>query len=169
MLWTTRFSRESAGSIKPGQENAKYVSKRAAEQSGSFISYNESMMIRRRADMQEPKDMIFEQDETDGFRVSLCPTESSKNGNGAVHGGVIFLLCEETMARYMRHAGKRGAAAEANIHYYRPAWIGEKMTASVSERKIGKRLGTYLIEVKNEKGDLLAETMITISYFQQPI
>ena len=49
--------------------------------------------------MQEPEDMIFEQDETDGFRVSLCPTESSKNGNGAVHGGVIFLLCEETMAR----------------------------------------------------------------------
>ena len=48
--------------------------------------------------MQEPEDMIFEQDETDGFRVSLCPTESSKNGNGAVHGGVIFLLCEETMA-----------------------------------------------------------------------
>ena len=49
--------------------------------------------------MQEPEDMIFEQDETDGFRVSLCLTESSKNGNGAVHGGVIFLLCEETMAR----------------------------------------------------------------------
>ena len=119
--------------------------------------------------MLEPEDMIFEQDETDGFRVSLCPTESSKNGNGAVHGGVIFLLCEETMARYMHHVGKRGAAAEANIHYYRPAWIGEKMTAFVSERKIGKRLGTYLIEVKNEKGDLLAETMITISYFQQPV
>ena len=52
--------------------------------------------------MQEPKDMIFEQDETNGFRVSLCPTESSKNGNGAVHGGVIFLLCEETMARYIK-------------------------------------------------------------------
>ena len=43
------------------------------------------------------------------------------------------------------------------------------MTASVSERKIGKRLGTYLIEVQNEKGDLLAETMITISYFRQPV
>ena len=114
--------------------------------------------------MQEPKDMEFIQDETDGFRVSCVPSESSRNPNGTVHGGVIFLLCEEAIARYLVHKGRKGAAAEADIHYYRPAQIGERMTAAVTERKIGRRLGSYLLEVKNDCGQLLADTVITIAY-----
>ena len=37
--------------------------------------------------MLEPGMILFEQDETDGFRVSCTPTEYSRNINGTVHGG----------------------------------------------------------------------------------
>ena len=64
----------------------------------------------------------------------------------------------------MKYRGLQGAAADAHIHYYRPALLNERMNAYISERKIGKRLGSYLVEIKNEAGILLAETMITVSF-----
>ena len=78
------------------------------------------------------------------------------------------MLCEESIARYILHMGRKGAASDAHIHYYRPAKIGERMTCSVTERKVGKRLGTFLLEVRNDAGVLLAETMTTIAFLEYP-
>ena len=114
----------------------------------------------------EPGLMEFYQDETNDFSVSCIPSEYSRNINGTVHGGVILLLCEEAIARYIVRKGRKGAAAEVHIHYYRPAGVGERITATVTERKVGRKLGIYLIEVRNNAGVLLADTVTTIAFFE---
>ena len=106
---------------------------------------------------------IIQESETP-FAVSYCPTEEDKNVNGMVHGGVIFYLCDDAVGRYVTAQGKVGAAADGSIHYYRPARLHEKLTATVIERKVGRRLGVYLVEAKNEQGKLIADALFTIAF-----
>ena len=84
------------------------------------------------------------------FSFSFTPSSTDANINGVTHGGVLYYLCDEMIGRYVTAMGRKGAAADANVHYYRPAPIGEEIIATVSERKIGKRLGTFLVELKKQ-------------------
>lgn len=96
---------------------------------------------------------------------SFTPQASDVNINGVTHGGVLYYLCDEVIGRYITAIGRKGAAAEAGIHYYRPVKIGTQLTAVITERKAGKRLGTYLVELKS--GDLLmADAIFTISFLE---
>ena len=100
------------------------------------------------------------------FCLSYCPSKKDANINNVTHGGVLFYLCDEAIGRYFTAKGMKGAAADASIHYYRPAPIGEKLLIQVTERKVGKRLGTYLVELKDEKSVLLAEALFTIAFLK---
>lgn len=108
--------------------------------------------------------MDFIQESVSPFAVAYVPTAEDQNVNGAVHGGVIFHLCDEAVGRYVTSLGKTGAAADADIHYYRPARIGERLTARISERKMGRRLGVLLAEVRNERDQLIADALFTIAF-----
>ena len=101
------------------------------------------------------------------FAVAYRPTEADANINGAVHGGVLFYLCDEAIARYVTSLGRAGAAANADIHFYYPARVGAKLTATVSERKTGRRLGAYLVEVKDAQGKLLADALFTVAFSEK--
>ncbi|MBO4301888.1 hotdog fold thioesterase [Methanosarcinaceae archaeon] len=114
--------------------------------------------------MYVPGKTEFIEGNSEIFTLSCCPSADDLNVNGTVHGGFIFFLCDEAIGRYVTASGKTGAAADADIHYYRPGKAGEKMTVSVTERKTGRRLGIYLTEVRNENGVLLADAMFTIAF-----
>lgn len=114
--------------------------------------------------MFELRDVEFVQESNEPFCISYCPNEKNNNTNGTVHGGVIFLICDEIVGRYFNNMSRKGAAADANIHYYRPAMANEKIYATLKERKVGKKLGSYLVEVTNEKNKLVAEAMFTIAF-----
>ncbi len=98
------------------------------------------------------------------FTISYMPTPDDKNINGVVHGGVIFHLCDEAIGQYVTLSGKSGAAADANIHFYRPAMINEKLSATVSERKVGRKLGIYLVEVTGDEGKRIADSLFTVAF-----
>lgn len=114
--------------------------------------------------MFELRDIDMIEELGDVFRLSFVPSDKNLNVNGKIHGGIMFTLCDEAIGRYVTAQGRVGAAADANIHYYRPANAGEKMTATVIERKVGKKLGIYLVELKNEEGKLLADSLFTIAF-----
>lgn len=101
------------------------------------------------------------------FSIAYQTEEKDQNVNGAVHGGVIFHLCDEAVGQYVTRQGRIGAAADANIHYYRPARIGETLTAAVTERKVGRRLGVYWVEVKNEARKAVADALFTVVFSQE--
>lgn len=110
------------------------------------------------------KDVDFILESEEPYCISLCPSKENANINGSVHGGVIFLLCDEVIGRYVTSKGVKGAAANADIHYYRPAMPEERLYATVKERKVGKRLGVYMVEVTNEQGKLIADTSFSIAF-----
>ncbi|MBR1796505.1 MAG: hotdog fold thioesterase [Clostridiales bacterium] len=107
-------------------------------------------------------DIIY--DENDPSSASFVPTEEHVNINGVVHGGVLFFLCDDLIGHYVTAQGLKGAAADSNMHFYRPATVGKRLTARVNERKTGKRLGTYLIDIKDEDGRLIADVMFTVAF-----
>ena len=100
----------------------------------------------------------------DCSELSFVPLKEHANVNGFVHGGVLFYVCDELIGRYVTAKGMKGAAADAGIHYYRPAIVGQKLMVKVSERKVGKRLGTYLVTVTNEEGKIVADSMFTAAF-----
>lgn len=109
------------------------------------------------------KNDIIEEFEN-GFSIYYIPSEKDTNVNGSVHGGVLFWLCDEAIGRYVTSKGLKGAAADSNIHFYRPAKINERLTATVSERKVGRKLGIYLVELRNAEGKLLADSLFTVVF-----
>lgn len=114
--------------------------------------------------MFEFKDVDIVVEEGEDFSISYCPSEQNLNVNGKLHGGIMFLLCDEAIGRYVTAMGRIGAAADANIHYYRPGNAGEKIIATVFERKVGRKLGIFLVELKNEQGKLLADSLFTVAF-----
>ena len=104
-------------------------------------------------------------EDSEKFQLSYIPTEENRNANGVVQGGISYLLCDEAVGRYVTcELGRAGAASEGSIHYYRPAAVGEKMIATVNVRKLGKKLGIFLVELTSEKGVLLADCMFTVAF-----
>ena len=97
---------------------------------------------------------------------SFTPSPLEANMNGVTHGGILAYFCDEVLGRYVTSLGRKGAAVGVEIHFYRPAPIGDRITATVSERKAGKRLGTYLVELKNSNNQLLADALFTISFLE---
>ena len=98
------------------------------------------------------------------FSLRYTTTEKDTNINGTVHGGILFYVCDEAIGRYVKHLGRVGAAADANIHYYHPVRLGQTITAELHERKVGKKLGIFLVEAKDEQGRLLADALFTVAF-----
>ena len=112
--------------------------------------------------MFEVRDLDIIQESTDPFTISFIPSDANLNVNGVIHGGILSLLSDEVVGRYVTSKGRKGAAADMNMHFYRPAVAEKKILATISERKVGKRLGTYLVELKDEKGTLIADAIFTV-------
>lgn len=114
--------------------------------------------------MFELKDIDFIEERGEHFSLSFVPSDKNLNVNGTVHGGIIPLLCDEAVGRYVTSLGLKGAAADANVHYYRPAFPNQVMKATIFERKVGRKLGVYQIEVTNPEGKLIADAMFTVAF-----
>lgn len=114
--------------------------------------------------MFELNGMDFVQESESPFCISITPNEKNVNVNGTIHGGILFLICDEIVGRYVSGQGIKGAAADSDIHFYRPALPNEKIFATISERKVGKKLGVYLVELKNPAGKALADAVFTVAF-----
>ena len=104
------------------------------------------------------------QESTEPFVISFVPGEEHANINGTVHGGILFYISDDIIGRYVTHMGRVGAAADSSIHYYRPGIVGKKLFATIFERKIGKRLGTFLVELKDEDDKLICDSIFTVAF-----
>lgn len=101
------------------------------------------------------------QESYEPFVRSYTSPACNNNINGFVHGGITFWLCDDMIGKYVTHIGRKGAASEANIRYYRPIPADTKLFITLLPRKEGKRLSNFLIEVKDETGKMYADAMIT--------
>jgi len=89
-------------------------------------------------------------------RVSMRVRADMINGHGICHGGLIFALADSAFACACNSHGDNTVAAGAAIEFLLPAREGDLLTASAHERWRTGRSGNYEIEVRNQRGDVVA-------------
>jgi acyl-CoA thioesterase len=88
-------------------------------------------------------------------RVKLTVAPEHKNGAGTVHGGALFTLADFAFAVASNSHGTLAVAATAHISFLQAVTEGT-LTAEAREIGVGRKLGTYTVEIKNDQGELVA-------------
>jgi acyl-CoA thioesterase len=71
------------------------------------------------------------------------------NGNGQVHGGMVFTLADVAFACASNSHGPVSVAAGASIEFLRPAALGDELVAVAVERLQSGRTRLYDVTVRS--------------------
>ncbi|WP_340820834.1 hotdog fold thioesterase [Methanolobus sp. WCC4] len=74
---------------------------------------------------------------------------------GTVHGGAIFTLADMAFAAASNSHGNVAVAINADISFVKAAFEGT-LCAEAKETSISPKISTYVINVTDEKGDIVA-------------
>lgn len=77
------------------------------------------------------------------------------NSAGTVHGGAVYALADAVFAAASNSHGTLAMAIEVSMSYMKAVREGT-LTAEAEEVSLNPKLATYVIPVKDEKGDLVA-------------
>ena len=83
------------------------------------------------------------------------------NSAGCVHGGVVFSLADAAFSAAANSHGVLALSIDANISYFSALSEGT-LTAEAREAARNPKLATYLIEVRDEGGALIAHFRGTV-------
>jgi acyl-CoA thioesterase len=97
-------------------------------------------------------------DMAEGYARGELSIIQEKHGNtiGSVQGGVIFTLADAVGGTAALSRGSSVTTVDANINYLRAALNVKKLIAEAKERKAGKNILVYDVEVTDETGRLIA-------------
>ena len=87
-------------------------------------------------------------------------TSSSMNPHGMGHGGFIFGLADTACGVAAVTGGLKGITVNGSINYLHPA-KGEYIRVEAKAVNVGKTIGTYEASVYDDKGALIAISIIT--------
>lgn len=78
------------------------------------------------------------------------------NGFGVSHGGVVFSFADSAFAFACNTHGMITVAVDNSITYPAPIHPGDVLTAVAREEAASRRLGYYVVEVRNQHDVLVA-------------
>lgn len=99
-------------------------------------------------------------------KMPLC--EDHWNGLGFVQGGAIFTLADLAFAAASNSHGTVAVGVNVSINFMKAAKTGV-LTAEAKEVSRNFKLGTYLVEVKDDQGDLVASFQGMVYRKKDPI
>jgi acyl-CoA thioesterase len=88
--------------------------------------------------------------------VEMKLSEQMKNIFGVTHGGAVFSLIDGAFEAAANSHGTVAVALNVNVSYINPAMPGDTLIAQAKEFSKSRKISTYHIQVKNEKGVLIA-------------
>jgi acyl-CoA thioesterase len=88
--------------------------------------------------------------------VTMRVRRDMVNGHGICHGGLVFALADSAFAFACNSHGDNTVAAGASIEFLKPAREGDVLHAAAAERWRAGRSGIYEIEVRDQRGELVA-------------
>jgi acyl-CoA thioesterase len=92
-----------------------------------------------------------------GFaRMKMVVREDMLNAAGVCQGGAIFSFADFAFAVASNVYGKVALATGASISFANPAFEGEELVATATEKNRTRRTGLYEVEVKKSTGELVA-------------
>nr|WP_319271478.1 hotdog fold thioesterase [uncultured Draconibacterium sp.] len=97
-----------------------------------------------------------------GYAKSIMEIKPSHyNSVGIVHGGALFTLADFTFAVASNSHGRVALAIDAEISFFKATSTGT-LTAEAKEISLNGKLGTYLVEIKNEANEHIAHFKGTV-------
>ena len=100
--------------------------------------------------------MIIESCAPGRATVTMPIRSDMVNGHRICHGGLIFALADSAFAFACNSHGDNTVAAGASIDFLAPGREGDILRAVATERWRAGRSGLYEIEVRNQRGELVA-------------
>ncbi|MFO1037180.1 MAG: hydroxyphenylacetyl-CoA thioesterase PaaI [Geminicoccaceae bacterium] len=89
-------------------------------------------------------------------RLRMPVREDMLNGHGTCHGGIIFTFADSAFAFACNARNEVTVAQGAQISFVRPARGGDVLEAHAAEVTRAGRTGVYDVEVRDQKGHLIA-------------
>jgi acyl-CoA thioesterase len=89
--------------------------------------------------------------------LSLTVTAAMTNGHKTCHGGYIFTLADSAFAFACNSYNQNTVAQHCSVTFLRPAFEGDRLTATARELSRIGRGGIYDIKVTNQNGEHVAE------------
>ncbi|MCL6087535.1 MAG: hotdog fold thioesterase [Actinobacteria bacterium] len=122
---------------------------------------NHILEIKNRIE-SEPYARIFKikvEELREGYsKVSMLATKDFDNMFSITQGGAIFSLADFAFAAAVNAYKNIAVAVNVNINYIKSAVAGDILTAEASEISRGNKTSTYIINVKNDKNELIASS-----------
>ena len=78
------------------------------------------------------------------------------NGLGVAQGGAIFTLADFAFAAATNAGNSSALGIQNDIRFIKAAYEGDILTATCRVCHQGGRIGFYAVEIKNQKGELIA-------------
>ncbi|MGI9366065.1 MAG: hydroxyphenylacetyl-CoA thioesterase PaaI [Rhizobiaceae bacterium] len=89
--------------------------------------------------------------------LSMTVRADMTNGQRIAHGGLMFTLADSSFAFACNTYNQFAVAQHCTISFVAPAFEGDRLTATASERYRAGRSGIYDVTIVNQKGDIIAE------------
>ncbi|WP_026768875.1 hydroxyphenylacetyl-CoA thioesterase PaaI [Asinibacterium sp. OR53] len=89
-------------------------------------------------------------------KIQMTLRKEMMNGFGIAHGGVTFALADSAFAFACNSDAKVTVALDVSISFPKPGLEGDILTAEAKKINQTNRTGLYLIEVANQRNELVA-------------
>ena len=89
-------------------------------------------------------------------KIEMKLRKEMLNGFGIAHGGITFALADSAFAFACNSDGKITVALDVSISFPTAGKEGDLLTAEAKQVNKTNRTGLYLIEVKNQRNELVA-------------
>ncbi|MBM4295061.1 MAG: hotdog fold thioesterase [Deltaproteobacteria bacterium] len=102
-------------------------------------------------------------------RVGMTCAPKMANILGMVHGTAVFALIDEAFQAAVNAYGTVAVALNMNLTFHQAPKMGERLTATTRELHAGRRTASYLIEVADAQGGLVASCQALAYRRGQPL
>lgn len=106
----------------------------------------------------------------EGYARCVLPvSDSLRNPQGSVHGGVLYTIADVAAANAASTYGIMIATQNADIHFLSAGLSLTEVSAEATVIKHGKRSAVITIYVKDQDGKVLAYSTMTFASLGKPI
>jgi acyl-CoA thioesterase len=92
-----------------------------------------------------------------GFcKISLQINLSMLNGFQIAHGGISYALADSCLAFAANSFGNKAVSIDTTISHLKKVSIGDVLTAESELVNKGKKVGVYLVHIKNQENERVA-------------
>jgi len=96
--------------------------------------------------------------EGDRTICDFAPVDFQQGYPGRMHGGIVSTMIDEAMGWAVYHSKKWGTTARLNVRYRRPVDLGSQLRVEAWITRERHRLIELRAEVRDESGQLLADS-----------